>query len=143
MPPPLPVVQSPQGLACSKNDKGASYLRLHQNIAMRDSLQPVPPGMTTVPYDYNCPVLSKEDIKKRTCSNCADYFSTIKAKDNHRKVRAARKPSSSSPAPVPTADVPACTLLRQAAPLLRHAPLLLRASGQLALQPDDSKRSFA
>ena len=63
LPPPIPVVQTRDGLEWVQDDKGATYLTLHQNQAMKDQLRPAViickyPG--EVLYDFSKPEVKEE-----------------------------------------------------------------------------------
>ena len=36
-----------------------------------------------IPYDYSCPSVDQDMIKRRMCSHCGLYFSSLKAKSLH------------------------------------------------------------
>ena len=36
-----------------------------------------------IPYDYSCPFVDQDMIKRRTCSHCGLYSSSLKAKSLH------------------------------------------------------------
>ena len=88
LPPPIPIVQTTDGLKWVTDDKGATYLTLCQNLAMKDAV--APPSTVKkykqggIPYDYSNPAVNKGDvIKKRICKHCDSYFGTINAKGSH------------------------------------------------------------
>ena len=69
-----------------KDDKDATYLSLYQNISLQNALKPVqttkkfPKG---IPYDYSCSSVDQEMIKRRMCSHCGLYSSSLKVKSLH------------------------------------------------------------
>ena len=68
LPPPLPVVHTRNGIEWAKDDKDATYLSLYQNISLQNALMPAqatkkfPKG---IPYDYSCPSVDQDTIKRR------------------------------------------------------------------------------
>ena len=86
LPPPLPVVYARNGIEWAKDDKDATYLFLYQNISLQNTLmhaqatKKFPKG---TPYDYYCPSVDQDMIKRRMCSHCGLYFSSLKAKSLH------------------------------------------------------------
>ena len=86
--PPIPVVQTRDGLKWVQDDKGATYLTLHQYQAMKDQLRPAAtlrkyPG--EVPYDFSNPAVKENVTKKRICKFCGLYFGAINIKEIHQK----------------------------------------------------------
>ena len=83
LPSPLPVVHTRNGIEWAKDDKDATYLSLYQNISLQNALMPAqatkkfPKG---IPYDYSCPSVDQDMIKRRMCSHCSINFSSLKAK---------------------------------------------------------------
>ena len=75
------------GVEWVKDDKDAKYLSLYQNMSLRNTLMPsqaskkYPKGL---PYDYSCPSVKQDVIKRRLCSSCGLYFGTIKANTLHK-----------------------------------------------------------
>ena len=86
LPPPLPVVHMRNRIEWKKDDKDATYLSLHQNISFQNALmssqatKKFPKG---IPYDYSCPSMDQDMIKRRMCSHCGLYFWFLKAKSLH------------------------------------------------------------
>ena len=86
LPPPLPVVHTRNGIKWAKVNKDTTYLSLYQNISLQNALMPTqatkkfPKG---IPYDYSCPSVDQDMIKRRMCSHCGLYFSSLKAKSLH------------------------------------------------------------
>ena len=84
--PPLPVVDRLNGIEWEKDDKDATYLSMYQNISLQNALMPAqttnkfPKG---IPYDYSCPSMDQDMIKRRMCSHCGLYFWFLKAKSLH------------------------------------------------------------
>ena len=84
LPLPLPVVHTRNGIEWAKDDKDATYLSLYQNISLQNVLMP---GQATkkfperIPYDYFCLSKDQDMIKRRMCSHCGLYFSSLKV--NH------------------------------------------------------------
>ena len=87
LPPPIPVAHTLMGVEWVKDDKDAKYLSLYQNMSLRNTLMPsqaskkYPKGL---PYDYSCPSVKQDVIKRRLCSSCGLYFGTIKANTLHK-----------------------------------------------------------
>ena len=86
LPPPLPVVHTRNGIESAKDDKDATYLSLYQNISLQNVLIPAqatkkfPKG---IPYDYSCPFVDQDLIKRRMRSHCGLYSSSLKVKSLH------------------------------------------------------------
>ena len=86
LPPPLPVVHTRHGTEWAKDDKDATYLSLYQNISLENALMPAqatkkfPKGIA---YDYSCPSVDQDMIKRRMCSHCGVHFSSLKVKSLH------------------------------------------------------------
>ena len=86
LPPPLPVFHTRNGIEWAKDDKDATYLSLYQNISLQNALMPAqatkkfPKG---IPCDYSCPFVDQDMIKRRMCSHCGLYSSSLKAKSLH------------------------------------------------------------
>ena len=86
LPPPLPIVHTPNRIGWAKDEKDATYLSLYQNISLQDALMPAqvtkkfPKG---IPYNYSCPSVDQDIIKRQVCSHCGLYFSSLKAKPLH------------------------------------------------------------
>ena len=86
LPPPLPVVLSRNRIEWAKDDKDVTYLSLYQNISLQNALMPpqaakeLPKG---IPYHYSCPSVDQDMIKRRMCSHCGLYSSSLKAKSLH------------------------------------------------------------
>ena len=86
LPLPLPVVHMRNGIEWAKDDKDATYLSLYHNISLQNALMPAqaikkfPKG---IPYDYSCPSVDQDMIKRRMCSHCGLYSSSLKAKSLH------------------------------------------------------------
>ena len=83
LPPPVPVVQTRNYLKWVLDDKGATYLTLHQNQAMKDQLRPAAtlrkyPG--EVLYDFSNPAVKEDITKKRIYKFCGLYFGAINLK---------------------------------------------------------------
>ena len=74
LPPPLPVVHTRNGIEWAKDDKDATYLSLYQNIFLQIALmsaqatEKFPKG---IPYDYSCPSVDQDMIKRRMWYHCA------------------------------------------------------------------------
>ena len=70
----------------AKGDKDATYLSLYHNISLQNALMPAqaikkfPKG---IPYDYSSPSVDQDMIKRRMCSHCGLYSSSLKAKSLH------------------------------------------------------------
>ena len=80
LPPPVPIIEGKNGF------QWATYLRLHQKLAIKDKL--IPFSLTrrypTFPYVPACPSV-KEDLKKRICCECGVCFGSIKEMLVHKK----------------------------------------------------------
>ena len=74
LPPPLPVVHTRNGIELAKDDKDANYLSVYQNISLQNAL---------IPYDYSCPSMDHDIIKRQLFSHCGLYFLSLKAKSLH------------------------------------------------------------
>ena len=74
LPPPLPVVHTRNGIELGKDDKDANYLSVYQNISLQNAL---------IPYDYFCPSMDHDIIKRQLFSHCGLYFLSLKAKSLH------------------------------------------------------------
>ena len=86
LPPPLPVVHTRNEIEWAKDDKDPTYLSLYQSISLQNALMTAqatkkfPKG---IPYDYFYPSVDQDMIKRRMCSHCGLYFSSLKAKSLH------------------------------------------------------------
>ena len=86
LPPPLTVVHTPNGIEWVKDDKDLTILSLYQNISLENALIPAQGTKTfpkRIPYHYSCPSVDQDMIKRRMCSHCGLYFSSLKANSLH------------------------------------------------------------
>ena len=83
--PPLPLVQTSDGLKCSLDDCHVSYPSLFVNMALDKSVLPsralkkFPKGL---PYEFACPTV-QNILPKRICSKCGKYFASLKSLKSH------------------------------------------------------------
>ena len=87
LPPPVPVVQTKNGLKWAKDDKIGTYLSLHQKLIM--SVNIIPLTLATrfpeIPYDVANPAI-QDQLEKRICDECDRYFGSIKEMNFHKKM---------------------------------------------------------
>ena len=84
LPPPSSVVHTRNGIEWAKDDKDATYLSLYQNISLQNVLMPAQATKKfpeRIPYDHFCLSKDQDMIKRRMCSHCGLYFSSLKV--NH------------------------------------------------------------
>lgn len=84
LPPPIPVVQTEDGLVIS-TDKG-KYLPLFENILLLPKIKP--PNFNNfkkIPYDIMCPSINK-DLPRRICKKCGLYFASFSAMTAHQQM---------------------------------------------------------
>ena len=86
LPPPLPVAHTRKGIEWARDDKNATYLSPYQNISLQNALMTAQATRNfpkEIPYDYSCLSVDQDIIKRRMCSHCGLYFSSLKAKSLH------------------------------------------------------------
>ena len=86
LPPPLPLLQTEDGLTCRANDVNAGFPSLFLQMLLGNDV--IPPGMKRryakgVPYDFSCPTLQTE--RKRICEKCGLYHASIKSMKAHHR----------------------------------------------------------
>ena len=87
LPPPVPVVQTKNGLKWVKDDKIGTYLSLHQNLIMSVNIIPLTlvKRFPEITYDVAKPAV-QDQLKKRICDECDRYFGSIKEMNFHKKM---------------------------------------------------------
>ena len=86
LPPPKPVVHTRNGIKWAKDYKNVTYLFLYQNISLQNALihaQATKKFSTRILCDCSCPSVEQDMIKRRMCSHCGLYLSSLKAKSLH------------------------------------------------------------
>lgn len=89
LPPPMPVIQSENGLIFDENEKSKAYPSLATTLCLEGSIlsdaqrRQFPLG---IPYDYACPSLDKEVLTRRQCQKCGVYHSSIRSATTHAKI---------------------------------------------------------
>ena len=87
LPPPLPLVQTEDGLQCKIDDGNAQYPSLFVALALDKCM--LPPRAhklfpKCIPYDFACPSIQIV-LQKRICNFCGHYCATIKSITEHIK----------------------------------------------------------
>ena len=83
--PPLPLVQTSDGLQCSLDDSHVCYPYVFVNMALDKSflssraLKKFPKGL---PYDFACPTM-QNILPKRICVKCGKYFASVNSLRSH------------------------------------------------------------
>ena len=87
LPPPLPLVQSADGLQCKIDDGNAQYPSLFVTLALNKSVLP-PRALKQfpkhIPYDFACPSVQNV-LQKRMCNFCSYYCASIRSITDHMK----------------------------------------------------------
>lgn len=85
LPPPLPLLQTTDGLCSAVDDSNAQFSSLFINLALGKSVLPTRATRRfpkCIPYDYACPSL-QADLPKRVCGACGKYFASMKSMKAH------------------------------------------------------------
>ena len=87
LPPPMPIVQTIDGLQWGPNEKNATYASLYQAMLLGKNLAPPRAKRRfpkCIPYYFSCPSI-QEELPKRICKLCGLYFGTMKSKNIHQE----------------------------------------------------------
>ena len=143
IPPPLPLLQTDDGLVCRPDEVNSRFPSLFvQLILDSDVLSPgaMKRHAKHVPYDFACPSLHGE-LQKRTCDKCGLYHASIKSNKSHQRQRtgaaAANAPANATTNAPANAPANAPRIRPQRVAARRQRELMCVIAGEYEWLDDD------